>query len=225
MAQEMSVGRPAGIRALYEYHHERMNLPPELSEDVAVNLSVQVLYRIATCDDGAKCRGGDHILESLTARGVNMATSAILLCAAGLYDEALNSVRSLGEIANLFGFLWLYPEKYSDWVMATKKRRKAEFSPSAIRKAIEAKDGYLSPMDQETYTRLCELATHVHGATAPNAYGEDGRRHVGGFEQAEGVRYVAEQLSNVVVMLAMFASKMVGRDDLFDEVVKSVRDT
>jgi hypothetical protein len=221
----MMVARPANVSALYEFHRQRMKLPPSLSDDKAINTSVSVLYRVATCDDGASCRGGDHIVESLTARGINMATSAVLLCAAGLYDEALNSIRSLGEITNVFGFLWLYPERYEDWVSADRKQRKSEFSPFAIRKAIEAKEGFLPPMDKEAYEQLCEIATHVHGATAPNAYGEDGRRHVGGFVQAAGVMRVTEELSNVVVLLAMFASKMVHRDDLFEQVVETVRDT
>lgn len=211
------------IAATHAFHRSNMALPPRIADDNLLNASLLVVYRVATCEDGGRCRGGDHILEALTGRAYNLAVSAILLCSAGLYDEALNSIRSIGEIANLFGFLRLYPDRYPEWVLADRKKRLREFSPAKIRREIEAKGSFVSPMDADAYVKLCEIATHVHGATAPNPYSPDGRRHVGGFRQEAGIDEVASQLTYVMSMLGMLAANMVGRNDLADIVIDEVR--
>lgn len=211
------------VKAAFDFHVAKLSLPQQLEDDAELESALLITYKIATCEDGKHCRKGDHIIESLAARAYNLALSAILLSASGFYDEALNSIRSLGELANVLAYLSLYPADYPNWVQADKKTRLSKYSPAAIRTAIEKSSGFEPPMDKATYAELCELSTHVHGATAPNAYGSDGRRHAGGFSEENGVEKVAGLLNNTMFMIALLASKMVGRDDLFNKAVEFVR--
>ncbi|TCR76783.1 hypothetical protein [Rhizobium sp. BK376] len=211
------------VKSTLDYHVSKLSLPPAFENNDELGLSMRTTYRIATCDDGKTCRKGDHIIESLAARAYNLALSATLLSAVGLYDESLNSVRSLGELANVLAYLSLHPDDYPNWVLADKKTRLSKYSPSAIRTAIEKSSEFEPPMDKTTYAELCELSTHVHGGTAPNAYGVDGRRHAGGFSEENGAGKVADLLTNTMYMIALLASKMVRRDDLFDEVASLIR--
>jgi len=212
------------LEMAYQHHLKHMNLPRPLLEDAVFSKSMSIVYRAATCEDGKKCRGGDHILESLAARAYNLSLSATLLSAAGLYDEALNSIRSLGELSKLLAFLTLYPEEYPNWVRADKKDRLKRFSPAAIREAIEKSSTFMPPMERAVYSELCELSTHVHSGTAPNAFNTDGRRHAGGFHQEVGIDKVAELLSYTLSTIALIIAKMVGRDDLFNQAVADLRE-
>lgn len=69
---------------------------PELK---LLGTSLAALYEASTCN--RKCFGGGHVLESLAGRVYNLASSAYILSLAGFYDEALNLIRSIGEISNL----------------------------------------------------------------------------------------------------------------------------
>ena len=211
------------VKAALDYHLSKLLLPPPLDGNAELDASLRITYRIATCEDGNRCSNGDHVVEALAARAYNLALSATLLSSVSLYDEALNSVRSLGELANVLAYLSLEPSEYPRWVLADKKTRMSKYSPSAIRLAIEKKSTFDPPMDKATYAELCELSTHVHGATAPNNYGADGRRHAGGFADQNGAAKVADLLTNTMFMVALLASRMVDRDDLFEEVVTMVR--
>lgn len=211
------------VKAVLDFHVAKMTLPPSLEGNSELGAWMLITYKIATCEDGSHCRKGDHILESLAARAYNLAVSSTILSATGLYDEALNSVRSLGELANVLAYLTLYPDDYPNWVRANKRSKATRYSPSAIRAAIEQVATFVPPMDKNTYAELCELSTHVHSATSPNAYGSDARRHVGGFRQDVGDEKVAELLTYTMSMVALLVSKMVGRDDLFEEAMTAVR--
>jgi hypothetical protein len=140
------------VRAALDYHLSKLSLPPSFADNTELDSPMLITYKVATCEDGKRCRKGDHIIESLAARAYNLTLSATLLSAVGLYDEALNSVRSLGELANVLAYLSLYPDDYPNWVLANKKTRLSQYSPSAIRAAIEKFSAFPSvPTEKEAF--------------------------------------------------------------------------
>lgn len=201
---------------LLDHEVQKVKLPDAMKGDPLLDVSLLCIYKIATCDE--LCRGGDHIIEALVGRGFNLVSSSVILSSTGYYDEALNLLRSLGELVNIFAYLILYPNDYSNWASATKTQRMKVYSPSKIRKKIKAKNIFEPPMDNEQYAELCELVTHVTSKTVPNSHGAAGSGAVGGVHQTAGEEKVASLVSYLAAQFALLASKITGREDLWDEV-------
>jgi hypothetical protein len=164
-----------------------------------IGLCLKALYEVSTCTKG--CRGGDHLLEYLAGRAFNLGYSAFSLIRIGYYDESLNQVRSLGEIANLQS-LFVRNSKWEDeWRHASPKERLKKFAPSKVRKLIENENAALL-MDGSTYSMLCETATHVTPDTKPNLHSDDGRPRVGGSTQSKGVALALKHLSTFIFCTA-----------------------
>ena len=104
---------------LLRHELSKAQIPDGVRESDLLNVAMEVLYKVATCE--GHCRKGDRIIESLAGRGFNLASSAMILTSIGYYDEALNLIRSLGELTNLLGYLVLHPDDYPSWVLASKK--------------------------------------------------------------------------------------------------------
>ncbi len=132
-----------------------------------VGTCLNVLYQAATCH--RKCHGGGHLLESLCGRAYNLGTAAYNLTVLGLYDEALNLIRGLGEMTNLIMLGALHPPKIQEWIKADRKTRLREFSPVKVRRMLDAK-GYICA-DDKWYRELSEGYTHVTPTTKPNFHG------------------------------------------------------
>jgi hypothetical protein len=126
------------------------------------------------------CLGGDHRLEYLAGRLVGSARASMGLLRRGFYDESLNLTRSLGEIANLLFLFAQDRSAYERWVALDETLRRREFSPVRVRLAIEAK-GLPIPIDEQRYSSLSEVATHVSPLTRPNAHSPDQRPSSGGY--------------------------------------------
>ena len=182
-----------------------------------LGISLSILYQVATCH--RKCFGGPHVLESLTARTYNLACSAYTLIGRGLYDEALNLIRSMGEIANLIGLLFNDLEERELWLHSDKSTRFRRFTPAKVRESLkELKGGMFLYADKEWYSRFCEDYTHVHPGTKPNVHNEQAQGHTGGAVQEEGLRVSIVELTNVCTFIALFVSQYGGLDDLFKEL-------
>src|SRR5258708_29825596 len=91
-----------------------------------IGTALSVLYQAATCH--RKCHGGPHILESLCGRMYNLAVGAYLLAQRGLYDEALNLTRSIGEASNLIALSVIDKAALKEWLSSDKKTRLSKFS-------------------------------------------------------------------------------------------------
>ena len=186
-----------------------------------LGISLSILYQVATCH--RKCFGGDHVLESLTGRTYNLACSAYTLICRGLYDEALNLIRSMGEISNLI-FLFYNDNKALElWLSLDKRTRLREFSPFKVRELLENHEG-LMYADQDWYSKFCEDYTHVHPGTRPNVHNEQSIAYVGGFFQKEGLKYSIGELTTVCTYIAMFMSSYGDLGDLFKELREALRE-
>ena len=59
--------------------------------------------------------------------------AALQVAQSGYYDEALNQVRSLGEMANLFALFAADRTSFAAWAAASKKVRLSQYGPAAVR--------------------------------------------------------------------------------------------
>lgn len=187
------------------------SISASIRENTALNVAIETLFDLSACS--SHCRGGDHVIERLLGRLVNQALASIIVDAAGLHDEALGTVRSIGEITNLLALFRLDPPMFRIWASATDPDRRKNFSPVKVRIAIESRDTIAIPMDQATYDRMCSDFVHVNPDTSPNSRGPDGAPHVGGHWQSSAAAEFEEVLTYTVLQAAMIASSMFDRLD------------
>ena len=156
----------------------------DYKDDINVlGTSLSILYQVATCH--RNCFGGPHVLESLTGRTYNLACSAYTLICRGLYDEALNLIRSMGEISNLIALFFYDKEACKLWLHSDKRKRLREFSPAGVRKSLSKYESIPMYADQDWYSKFCENYTHVHPGTRPNVHNKQALAHAGGCVQEE----------------------------------------
>ena len=186
-----------------------------------IGTALSALYQAGTCH--RKCHGGPHIFESLCGRMYNLAVGAYLLAQRGLYDEALNLTRSIGEISNLIALSVVDKEALKLWLSSDKKTRLRKFSPSEIRKTLERQQPELVLATEDWYARFCESYTHVTPQTRPNMHNARGQAHVGGVYQEEGFNNVLDELATVLASVAMIVCRYFKFTDLFDEISTSVK--
>lgn len=177
---------------------------------------LSALYQASTCH--RKCWGGNHVFEALIGRSYNLSCASYSLICSGFYDEALNLIRSLGEIANLIMMSIVNPPKISEWVNADKATRMRKFSPVEVRKIL----GDDVVMNGSLYANLCEAYIHITPMTKPNKHIEGISGHVGGMLQLEGIDKSLEQLLNTIGPIAIMVCKYFQYDDLFQEIDKQL---
>jgi hypothetical protein len=193
----------------------------ETESQTLIGTSLSALYQASTCH--RKCHGGPHIFEALCGRMYNLGVGAYLLAQRGLYDEALNLTRSIGEAANLIALSVVDKEALKQWLNSDKKTRLKMFSPSAIRKALERQEPRLVLATDDWYSRFCETYTHITPQTKPNMHNTYGRAHVGGVYQEHGLDAALDELATVLTSVAMIVCRYFKFFDLFDEISTSLR--
>lgn len=187
-------------------------------EDLNVlDISLEALYIVATCH--RKCHGGRHILEVLAARIYNLSCASYSLLCIGYYDEALNLVRSVGEVGNLLALSVHNKTKFAEWLESDKRQRIREFSPAKVRDLL--KDSELVLMNEDQYSSLCESYTHITPSTSPNNFNKESKNVCGGIVQEKGLSEALEQLTNIVAMIALLYCKYFKLNDIFDRLVSS----
>ncbi|HXA69638.1 MAG TPA: hypothetical protein VNW24_04255 [Stellaceae bacterium] len=183
-------------------HKLEANAPQTLAE---LGTLLSLLDRMASCAWG--CAGGSHEIERLVGRCTNLARAAIRLLRSAFYDEALNLVRSLGEITNLLTYFVVAPGAFDRWILADRKQRKEYFGPGPVRTGIRKVLGKV-PMDDDHYRRLCESVTHPTPTLVPQAYTHADRPILANIVQPAGVLIVLYELGNMLAIMALSAANI-----------------
>jgi hypothetical protein len=140
-----------------------------------------ILEVTACCGFGCPGDNNDaHILHRLLGRVVSNANASLDLAMGGYYDESLTLSRSIGEIANL---LWLFQSDHSTldaWKTLDGRARWNNFRPAAVRRKLVALNQVVL-VDEDDYSVLSEVATHVSPGTSPQTLGVHRRPNLGGF--------------------------------------------
>lgn len=122
------------------------NVVPRTWEHLGTALSL--LDRLASCHWG--CAGGDHAAEHLVLRALNSIRAGVGLMLSGFYDEALNVLRSAGEIVNLLSLFQCDEAAFDRWRDADASGRWISLPPGRVRKALEDL-GHASLLGKERY--------------------------------------------------------------------------
>lgn len=121
----------------------------------------------------------DHAVLYLAARASSFGRAALRLAKMGFYDEALNIVRSVGEIGNLFALFASDANAIEEWKKSDWKYRRDHMGPGKIRQRIVASNGLLA-MKNETYRDLCEISTHPVPQLRPQHFNHAEKSMTGG---------------------------------------------
>jgi len=148
----------------------------------------------------------------------NLGASAYILAQRGFYDEALNLIRSIGEISNLIALSVVDKEALKEWLSSDKKTRLRKFSPGEIRKTLKRHEPSLVLATDDWYARFCESYTHVTPQTKPNMHNARSEAYVGGVYQAAGIKSALDELATFLASVAMIVSRYFKFDDLFEEI-------
>lgn len=173
---------------------------PQCLDNLAAVMSL--LDRATSCWWG--CHGEDHTIEYLAGRVYSSARASLRLLHFGFYDESLSITRSIGEIANLLFVFFNDANTLAEWKAADRKTRLAKFSPFKVRTVL-ARLRVPLPMDEDRYSKLCEIATHPTPETKPQAHNIRSRSVLGGVFQEVGALISLNELA-AAVALATYAS-------------------
>ena len=176
----------------------------------------------ASCAWG--CRNSDHAEENVVRRLANSSLVALRLSLLGLADDALASVRSACEIANLIQLFLINPSRLADWKVADERTLLREFPPSAVRGAIEAA-GEAPFVGKTEYGMLSSHSVHVSARSAGASTHLDGRTYVGAAPPdvaISGLVMAANELAHVLWMAAPAAAALVrAPEDKLTEIVRT----
>lgn len=162
---------------------------------------------IGSCTFG--CPGAsyeDHAVVYLPARASSFGRAALRLAKMGFYDEALNIVRSVGEIGNLLALFASDANAIEEWKKSDWKHRMEHLGPSKVRKRVLLAKGMLA-MGEQTYRELCEISTHPVPHLRPQQFNHAARTMTGGmFIQPAGFIVVLNELAISMSLLVLYAT-------------------
>ena len=217
--QDMLAQIPEGldfVELLWKQEDECEKLTDQLTPQIGVKAPqclaqlgtvLSLLDRLSSCWWG--CQSGDHLVEYLVGRAVGSARAVLRLLRFGFYDEALAIIRNIGEIANLLFLFRLDRTSLNQWQNLDVSKRKREFGPVGVRCKLEA-IGAPVPINQERYSQLCEVASHVNPQTKPQAYNLLGKPWIGAVFQLEGVLVTLNEVSIAIAYVARISADLAG---------------
>jgi len=184
-----------------------------------IGTSMSALYQASTCEK--KCFGGPHILEALVGRAFNLGQASYILLNRGLYDEALNLVRSLGEISNIIQLSVVDKDALKEWLESDKNTRLKKFSPFKVRMRLEDIGEKVVAADKDWYSKFCEEFTHVSPKTSPNSHNEINRPCIGPVFQKNGMQQCISELSRVLFFIALPVCGYFELTDVWEELAET----
>jgi hypothetical protein len=107
-------------------------------------------------------RNDDELtMQMLGIRIFNLSAGSIKLGYAGYYQSAFSAVRDLLETFFLVDYLCSNRDQISVWKGASKDQLKRQFGPSAIRNALDKRDGFKEGKRKQIYDLISHHATHA----------------------------------------------------------------
>jgi hypothetical protein len=188
-----------------------------------IGTSLSALYQAATCY--RQCFNNGHVLEALAGRTYNLGCAAYLLINQGFYDEALNLIRSIGEISNLIQLSSHSNDALRKWLDSDETVRKKEFSPLKVRLLIEETGNRPFVVDKDWYSKFCEGYTHITPNTKPNLHNDIDLGIVGGVFQEKGFEYSLDQLATLLCVTGAMICAYFNFDDLLAEMKSYISDS
>lgn len=150
-----------------------------------------------------QCSKSDHVLDG---RGVNCARASLRLAQMGFYDEALNVIRSVGEIANLLSLFNTRRDDFETWKKLDDKRRLSAYSPVKVRERLAELKTPIRVEDKR-YSELCDR-THVNPRTSPQSYNWLGVPFGAGYYQEAGLIVCLNELALSITFIIFSVAQL-----------------
>ncbi len=99
-------------------------------------------------------------IQKLGLRLYNTISASFKLLLSGYYQTAFSQQRDILEILFLLDYFNAFPDKIDEWKSASNANRIKNFSPGAIRKALDKRDGFVDKKRERHYKMFCEYAAH-----------------------------------------------------------------
>lgn len=155
-------------------------------------------------------------LGNLGIRCFNALASCVKLSLSGYYQAAAIHIRDVLEVAFLLDHFTSDTALVTQWRTGSDRDRKREFSPRAIRMALDARDQFSGQKRKAAYERLCKLAGHAtpEGAVmlAPNP--SEKTVHCGPFLEITALQAVLSEAALTAVQAAGSFRLLMHADDL-----------
>lgn len=133
---------------------------PTLSDHLALVHDAMELLN-ATCRAPLDADKDELSVQLLGLRMFNGLAVGLKLGLSGYYQNALASLRDVLETTNLLDLFLEWPEKISEWRQCDSKARPKKYGPAAVRKALDARDGWANSRREPLYKLFCEYAAHA----------------------------------------------------------------
>lgn len=154
------------LRTLHEHEQELRTRSLRLIESRAdlrdhwrlVSEAMNLIY--AFSHDHKHNSDNELTIQYLGARLFSAAGASIRLALSGYCQKAFDHVRDILETYFLIDYFTIYPEKIAEWKSADKRKRKKDFAPAAIRKALDERSGHTGGEREKIYGTISEYASH-----------------------------------------------------------------
>ena len=171
---------------------------PELHVGVvenAMNLA-DLLRQVPTEDEDMK------VIQVLGMRTFNAFGASLKLALSGYSQNSALIMRDILETVFLLSLFSGDRTLIARWRLADDKTRKRDFSPVAVRIALDGRDGFEGRKREEIYRMFCELAAHP---TMKSAYmmrpQRDGDAVIGPFIAADSLEAVLSEMGRLAIQV------------------------
>jgi hypothetical protein len=160
----------------------------------AMNLG-DMLRQFLTDDEDLK------VIQILGMRTFNAFGASLKLALSGYVQNSALVMRDILETVFLIDLFRGDRSLISKWRLADIKTIRSEFSPAAVRKALDARDGYTTKLREEHYKLFSELAAHPNMKSAwmmrPQ---KDGDAVIGPFVEKTSLEAVVSEMGKLAIM-------------------------
>ncbi|EGE59916.1 hypothetical protein RHECNPAF_1780019 [Rhizobium etli CNPAF512] len=144
------------------------------------------------------------VIQMLGMRMFNAFGASLKLALSGYIQNSTLLMRDVLETVFLVDLFRGERDLIEKWRFADSKTLKADFSPAAVRKALDSRYGHTSRRREETYKLFCELAGHP---TMKSAWmmrpQKDGDAVVGPFIEKTSLEAVLSEMGRLAVQAGL----------------------
>lgn len=155
-----------------------------------------LLHQVPTEDEDMK------VIQVLGMRTFNAFGASLKLALSGYGQNSALIMRDILETVFLLSLFRGDRTRIERWRCADDKTRRREFSPAAVRKALDERDGFEGRKREELYRMFSELAAHP---TMKSAYmmrpRKNGDAVIGPFMEATSLQAVLSEMGRLAVQV------------------------
>ncbi|WP_394689213.1 hypothetical protein [Hoeflea sp.] len=142
------------------------------------------------------------VVQVLGMRTFNAFGASLKLTLSGYHQNSALILRDVLETVFLLNLFAGDRDRIGRWRHADKKARMKEFSPVEVRKALDARDGFISKRRAEMYELFSELAGHPNMKSAWMMRPEkDGDAVIGPFMEATALEAVISEMGRLAIQV------------------------